>query len=832
MSLTRHLHSGWSVSAQPGQDAVPHDLRDRVFEASVPGCIHTDLLAAQAIADPYVDSNELEVAWVGRTAWRYCCTFSWSPGDFERHELVFDGLDTVASITVNGVLLGNTANMHRSYRFDVASLLREGDNELAITFEPAVAFAQAAADRLGALPHVNTDPYNFIRKMACSFGWDWGLSTVTAGIWRPVRLVSWSKARLARVRPTASVQPDGDVPVGRVVIDADVAWTDRTAAGFVLRAQLCGPGIAAVQVEVPAAEAPQAMLEAPGIALWWPHSLGAQPLYDLRVELVDAAGAILDSWCSRIGFRTVEWDTAPDEHGRAFTVSINGQPIFVRGVNWIPDDAFPSRVDRPRYADRLGQARDAHVDLIRVWGGGIYESDDFYDVCNELGLLVWQDFLFACAAYPEDPAYAAEVEAEAREAVARLMPHPSLVLWNGNNENIWGWYDWGWQEQVGDRPWGSGYYLDLLPRVVAETDPSRTYWAGSPYSGSMDVHPNDPDHGPMHIWDVWNERDYTAYRDYVPRFVSEFGYQAPPTWATLTRAVHDEVLAADSPGVLHHQKADDGNGKLARGLAPHLPEPANVDDWHYLTQVNQGRALTLGIEHFRSHRGRCMGTVWWQLNDCWPVTSWAVIDGDARPKPAFYALQRAYADRLLTVQPRGDRLCVILVNDSAQEWVTTIDVLRLSMTGTVLAVQAADVRCGPFATVEVAVDERVARPVDTAAEFLSATAGDRRTTWWFAEDRDLRLPRAELAVSVTRRTGGYDVRISSQVVVKDLCLYADRLHPAAVVNDALVTVMPGGTVELRVECPDQLNQAELASAPVLRCINDVVNSAVVPNMQG
>src|SRR5690606_37934527 len=228
-----------------------------------------------------------------------------------------------------------------------------------------------------------------------------------------------------------------------------------------------------------------------------------------------------------------------------------------------------------------------NINFLRVWGGGRYESEEFYELADELGLMVGQDFLFACAAYPEEGPYPSEVEAEARHQVVRLAPYPSLVWWTGNNENIWGFADWGWQEPLAGRSWGAGYYFDLLPRVLAELDPTRPYWPGSPYSGSRDLHPNDPAHGSMHIWDVWNSDDYLKYREYTPRFVAEFGYQGPPTYATVRQSIRDEPLAPDSPGMAHHQKAIDGDRKLQRGLEAHLPAPRDFDDWHFLTQVNQ-----------------------------------------------------------------------------------------------------------------------------------------------------------------------------------------------------------------------------------------------------
>ncbi|HEX2704623.1 MAG TPA: hypothetical protein VHM65_02600 [Candidatus Lustribacter sp.] len=553
---------------------------------------------------------------------------------------------------------------------------------------------------------------------------------------------------------------------------------------------------------------------------------GGQPTYRLSVELVDG-DMVLDRWERSIGFRDIRLDTEPDGLGAPFTIVVGGQPVFVRGVNWVPDDLFVSALTPQRYRARLSEAKAAGATLVRVWGGGIYEDDAFYDACDELGLMVWQDFLFACAAYPEEEPHRSEVEEEAREAVTRLMPHPSLVLWNGNNENLWGWFDWDWQPRLVGRTWGRGYYLDLLPRVVAETDPTRPYWPGSPWSGGFGRHPNDDAYGLVHIWDVWNTRDYTDYRRRVPRFVAEFGYQAPPTWATLARAVHDDPLAPGSPGMLHHQKADDGNGKLARGLSAHFAEPASFEDWHLLTQMNQARAVQTGVEHFRSHRGRCMGTIWWQLNDCWPVTSWSVIDGDGRRKPAWYALRAAYAPCLVTIQPRGEGLAVVLVNDSPHEWSGSLVVARRSVTGLLREEQSWPVAVAAYGASTIPLPARLAQPDDTRTEVLVADVGDRRAWWWFERDLDLDLPAPVLSAVATATERGYRVDVSARTLVRDLCLFTDRLAPDAVVDDMLVSLLPGESARFDVRTASDLDVGALTSAPVLRCLGDGAGGGLV-----
>ncbi|NEA97753.1 glycoside hydrolase family 2 protein [Streptomyces sp. SID13726] len=749
--------------------------------AVVPGCVHTDLLAAGVIPDPFLGRAETEVAWVGRREWTYERDLAATNGH-EQTDLVFDGLDTVAEILLDGRLLGRTRNMHRSHRFDVTGLA----GRLAVRFVSAYAEAEAVRGKVGERPAAYAEPYQYLRKMACSFGWDWGPTLVTAGIWRPVRLERWSTARIARVRPLVRVEQG----LGVVELAVDVERA-RVEAPLTLEATVGGERVRA------SVDGTQGVvrLEVPGVRLWWPRGYGEQPLYDVELTLLHEDRP-LDVWRRRVGFRTVGLDRSADGHGTGFTFVLNGERLFARGVNWIPDDVFPSRVTRERYRSRLRQAADAGVDLVRVWGGGIYESEDFYDACDELGLLVWQDFPFACAAYPEEQPLRGEVEAEARENVVRLMPHPSLVLWNGNNENLWGFRDWGWEALLAGDSWGEGYYLGVLPRVVAELDPTRPYTAGSPWSGSWEHHPNDPAHGTHHSWEVWNRLDHSEYRSEVPRFVAEFGWQAPPAYATLARALPGEELAADSPGMLHHQKADDGNGKLRRGLERHFAFPeGDFDRWHYLTQVNQARAVAAGIEHWRSHWPMCAGTVVWQLNDCWPVTSWAAIDGDGREKPLYHELRRLYADRLLTVRGR----VVAVVNQAAEAWTGALRLRRMSVEGTVVGSTEAEFTAQRRAVALVDVPEEL-EPVGPK-EFLVVDADGLRALYFPAPDREVPYPRPEFDVSVAPGS----VTVTARTLVRDLLLQADRLHPDARADRGLVTLLPGEEVTIGVsgwESPD------------------------------
>lgn len=804
----RALDTGWTLRHAAGD--IPDEFAEigaNPVPATVPGVVHTDLLAAGLIPDPYVDDNESRLAWIGRSDWTYRLRFDASAVDAENHDLVAEGLDTVARVVLNGVELGTTANQHRTYRWPVAALLRPEGNELEVTFRSPIAYAEEREAVLGERPHSYVHPFNTIRKSACNFGWDWGPALVTSGIWRPIGIESWTGVRIASVRPVVGV--DGDAR--RVDVHVDLEWGGRASDTEVV-AEVAGVRAAvAASVGTSSVVLP---ITATDAELWWPRGYGAQPLYELTVRAAE------QQWSRRIGFRTAELDVEADADGSPFTVIVNGRPIYIRGANWIPDDTFFTRITRESLAERFADATDAGMNLLRVWGGGIYESDDFYDLADELGVLVWQDFLLACAAYSEDRELWDEFEAEARENIARLSSHASLVVWNGGNENIWGWVDWGWRPRLKDATWGEGYYLDLFPRVVAELAPTTPYSPGSPYGFSRFVHPNDPAHGTTHIWDVWNQVDYDVYRDYRPRFVSEFGFQGPPAWSTLFSVVHDEPADPYGPLMLVHQKANDGNGKLERGLGAHIAAPQSIDDWHWATQLNQARAVRFGIEHFRSLHPLNQGAIVWQLNDCWPVISWAAVDGHGIRKPLWHALRAVYADRLATIQPRDGGLALVLHNDSDAVWDAAVSVRVLSFEG--------DVRTATDASASVPARSALALPLDVsssdpAGEFVVADMSTgERALWYFDEDPALRLSPTAVSASAQPADGGFVVRVRANSLAKDVTLLVDRADPAARVDRGLVTLLPGEEAEFRVTAPAGLDPEVFTGPLVVRSANDLV----------
>lgn len=812
----RDLGGTWELTWTAGPADTPGAVRAGSVPAQVPGEVHTALLAAGHLADPDVGFGELAQDWVGRSSWAYRRSFSWSPQPGARTDLVADGLDTVAEVYVNGRHVGAARDQHLAYRWPVEEVLAPGENTIEVRFDSAWDAALAHERAHGPLPSPYDEPYAHIRKSAANFGWDWGPHYVTAGIWRGIRLETYA-GRIDHVRPLVQLAPDhGSAEVtAHVRLDAP--------PGTRVRAELTDPagrpaGSAYGQVAGGDRElggdcevALALTVDAP--ELWWPVGLGAQPRYGLRVRL-ELDGAPLDETSVRFGVRSVALDETPDALGARWALVVNGRTVRVRGYNWIPDDTLASRATPARTAERIDQAVAGNANLLRVWGGGYFAGEDFLDACDERGMLVWHDFLFACAAYCEDEETAALVTAEAEQAVARMAAHPSLVLWCGGNETVLGRQHWGWADQIGERGWGAAYYLDVLPGVLARLDPTRPYVPNSPWSGSLEADTTAVTHGPSHLWDAWNDADYVHYRDHDPSFVSEMGWCGPAAWTTLERVLGGETPGPASPLTRHHLRAIDGMHKLTRGLQPHVPAPAEGADWHWATQLVQARAVAAGVEWLRS-RDRCAGAVVWQLNDCWPAISWSAVDFAGVEKPLWYALRHAFAPRLATVQPVAPGpthdptgtagLALTLVNDTGEEWHPEVQVLRVALDGRELARTRLTPACPPGGLLHLPLDPAVAGPGDPHAELLVVDTDAVRTTWAYRPDRALTAPRPSRTVIPATGDGALHLTVTAHTLLRDLCVFPDRLAAALglpphdlLVDESLLTLLPGESRTFRV----------------------------------
>ncbi|MFH1569557.1 MAG: glycoside hydrolase family 2 protein, partial [Gemmatimonadota bacterium] len=621
--------------------------------AQVPGCVHLDLLAAGRIEDPFYRDHEHRVQWVGERDWVYRRSFTVpaSLAACDPVRLRCEGLDTLAEIRLNGRLLARTDNMFRTWEIEVGDRLKRGRNTVEIRFASALEYARHR-DRERLLPAWGVGSHKltgggWIRKEPCNFGWDWGPMLVTCGIWRRIELVGYRTARIADL----AIRQDHGTR-GQVGLDVDLE-VEHLARGRGLRArvrvELDGREAAATEVPVRGRRA-RARLTVRRPRLWWPLGLGDQPLYRVTAELVHGDEAV-DAAARRIGLRTLALEREDDRWGQSFRFACNGVAFFAKGANWIPADPFAARVTDGDYERLLGDAAAVHMNMLRVWGGGIYEQDAFYDRCDELGICVWQDFMFACATYPAfDAAFRASVRAEAEDNVRRLRHHPSIALWCGNNELEQGLVADRWTDRA--MSWSDyGKLFDrLLPEVVGRLDPDRPYWPCSPHSPVGDrADFNNPACGDAHLWSVWHGRQpFEWYRTCQHRFNSEFGFQSFPEPRTVASYTVPEDRNITSYVMEHHQRSGIGNSTIVDYLLSWFRLPTAFDMTLWLSQILQGMAIKYAVEHWRRAMPRGMGTLYWQINDCWPVASWSSIDSLGRWKALHYMARRFYAPVLIS----------------------------------------------------------------------------------------------------------------------------------------------------------------------------------------
>ncbi len=637
------------------------DAPSDIFAAVVPGCVHTALLHAGRIEDPFAVGAEERLKWIGLSDWLYRVEFPVTANLLaaEHVELCAYHLDTLATVRVNGVEVGSADNQFRLWRWDVRAALLPGPNTLEIHFASADRWLESRfaepilRDGIDVRPLL-AKPRSFLRKMACAWGWDWGVSHPSVGILGAIRLESWSTNRLVSVQVRQRHRPG----VAELTLVPEIAHPDGVGE---LRAVLrFGGAVAATFTNH------EAIVRQP--RLWWPNGLGEQPLYDLDVELIDAAGRVLDTWSRRIGLRELRFLSEPDAIGRSFEFEVNRHRFYAKGSNWVPISPFASDSDSRRAP--LLAAHQAHLNMIRIWGGGIYEPASFYETCDELGLLVWQDFMFACANYPAfDRALLANIAAEARDQVRRLRHHACLALWCGNNEidgnqaDAWGTdpsAPWGRRRKVASWRDYDALFNGVLPAAIRELAPEQSYIPSSPHDPDDRRRHDDRTgagmwyerSGDLHFWNCWfGERPAIAQRASAPRFASEFGFQSAPVLSTL-RSIgfppEAPLAEIDSVQLAHRQRCHKGNERLLRLTAREFGGSGDtIGDFAWRTHLLEAFCLKYAIEHWRTGGGRNRGALVWQLNDFWPGFTWSTVDHSGRWKPAHHVLKRAYAPLLL-----------------------------------------------------------------------------------------------------------------------------------------------------------------------------------------
>lgn len=753
---------------------------------TVPGCVHTDLLRLNAIPDPFVGDNEARLQGLELQDWTYRRTIDVPASLLTRQsiDLVCEGLDTLATVRLNGSVVGRADNMFRRWTFPVRDQLKPGTNVLEIAFRsPVRELSDMPEYRLGLLPASN-DPVggsSFFRKAPYQFGWDWGPRFVTCGIWKPIRLVATDDPRILYVTTRQQHEPDA-AGTGRVVtLTVDVEVTSLRACRATLDANAGAAAMRAV-VDVPAGISHHSVTgRVDNPRLWWPAGSGAQALYPLVVNVAPERGTP-ECWTGRVGFRTIRLETIRDTKGVSFRFVVNGKPVFCKGASWIPCDSFPSRVTPERYRLLLQDAAECHMNMIRVWGGGIYENDTFYDLCDELGLMVWQDFMFSCSLYPADERFLQNVSEEVRHQVKRLASHPSLALWCGNNECETAVRRWYRKESM---EWGryTALFHGLLPQLCRELDPDRPYWPSSPHAIEAE-NPGTPTDGDIHVWSVWHESEpFEAYREIKARFVSEFGYQSFPALSTIRYYAGDD-LNLTAPAMAAHQKNRGGNGRILTQMLDRFRMPTGFRNFVVLSQIQQGLAMQTAVEHWRRQMPFCMGTLYWQLDDCWPVTSWSSIDYFGRPKALHYFARRFYEPFLVTTTGGDgvDPVTVHVTAESATGATGTVAWALQSYSGQRVAEGTATWTNKAAGTTAVTlvpadlylVDDRTNLQSSTSCTpwntYLSvrATMGTEtsRTVQHFAKFKDLVLPHPLLRVQSAPTPTGARVTVSTDVFAK------------------------------------------------------------------
>ncbi len=831
----RNLDSDWQFRAVANTDRA--DVKEW-HRAQVPGVVHTDLLRSSLIPDPFDRDNEFNLQWIGLADWEYQTTFQIDAATLahEHVDLVFEGLDTFADVYLNEQAILHADNMFRHWRIPAKMLLRSGPNTLRVEFHSAVEkmlpyvkslpyiLPSISSNNFGNEENIATAPYT--RKAPYQYGWDWGPRFLTEGIWQPVRLETWDTLRIENFHIH---QQNITADLANLTAELEIEASQPTTATLTLAHGAMSPaqgadGSQTLQLNAGANHVSFPLrIAAP--KLWYPVGYGPQSHYQfsatIRIGREVAARAE-----TKTGLRSIELRRVPDQWGKSFEFVVNGISVFAKGANVIPFDSFPNRVTPEIHRRILQSARDAHMNMVRQWGGGYYESDDFYDICDELGIMVWQEFMFGGDMVPGDVAFQENVRQEAVDQIKRLRDHPSIVIWCGNNEIETSWYNWGDRQkfkesiplEARDRVWQDYVILfaDVLKSAVTQYADPVPYWPSSPSANFEEV-PDNQHNGDMHYWQVWHAQaqpsDYTLQ---FPRFMTEYGFQSFPEMRTILSLAKPEDFDIHSTVMQAHQKNKGGNDRILTYMLREYRQPKDFASFVYLSQVQQAEIIKIGAEHWRRQRPRTMGSLYWQLNDCWPVASWSSIDYYGRWKALHYYARRFYDDVLISPFLHDDKVDVYVVSDKLQPISGTIHMRLLDFSGNALLDQTKDVQISAQSSaIYLSVDKAtLAAKADPHQSFLVVdleVAGKRvsRNLVFFDVMHNLELPvapRIEAAFSKTAED--YTITLRSAKLARSVDLsFADLDVETA---DNYFDLLPSEPVTIRLKSSATLDQLKTA----------------------
>jgi beta-mannosidase len=812
------LTDAWEFRQKGEQEWLPAD---------VPGGVHTDLLALGRIPDPFVGDNEKRVKWVAERDWEYHRQFTVEPELMQQPNiwLVCDGLDTLATVSLNGAELGYTKNMFRQYRWDVKAFLKAGKNDLQIAFDSPVRFAttqQSIRPMPGVSQAIPGGPY--LRKAPCQFGWDWGPQLPTIGIWKDIRLEGYESVRIEEVHLRQYHAED------KVTVEARVIIQNWDEVPYLASVHLIAPDGQVFESNgiVTGEKACTLQVEIMNPQLWWPNGYGSQPLYRVSIELRQS-DLLLDQREYQLGLRTIELCQKPDEWGRSFTFVVNGLPIFAKGSNWIPADSFPTRISDANLERLISAAAETHQNMLRVWGGGFYEDERFYDLCDRFGILVWQEFIFSCSVYPLDDAeFVENIRIEVIENIRRLRHHASLALWCGNNEMEWGWVDWGWKvpEYQDLKIAYDRFFHHTLPAWCAAEDPDHAYWPSSPSSNTPFENPNNQQQGDAHYWDVWHGRKpFTAYRSQYPRFMSEFGFQSLPPLATIRTYAEEAEWNITSYIMEQHQKNESGNALMVSQMLDSFRLPKDFESLVYLSLVLQAEGIRYGVEHWRRHPRQVSGTLYWQLNDCWPVASWSSLDYFGRWKALHYAARRFNAPLLLSIEDKPTEMDVTITSDLHEPWEGSVRWSLETLEGKVLQANVESVKVAPFDVMPVCnlnfssiLTDELRRDVVFIAELYQDEQFLARQTAFFVPTKHLNMTDPTISPQIQIEQQQIRIKLTSFSLARQVECALEGTD--VVFSDNYFDLPAGRTVEISVPLPPSWTFSQVTKALRVRSIYD------------
>ncbi|SVA21171.1 uncharacterized protein METZ01_LOCUS74025 [marine metagenome] len=787
------------------------------YPAIVPGCVHLDLIEQGLIDDPFFGENEKQVQWIGETDWIYRLYFSPSQAILEKSNIIikFNGIDTYATIYLNGHTIIEADNMFHPWEKDITGILRIGTNELIANFRsPIKEIVPSLSRKAYTLPAENdraggTSP--FTRKAPYHYGWDWGPCLVTSGIWQGVELIGWDSWNIMNVfieqnecnselvkleflvHLESKIEESGTLVISEPRSKTYNEYPIKVTGGeniFTNEINILNPD------------------------LWWPTGYGDQSLYTFDIKIKTQSK--LEQKTKRIGLRNISIKREKDERGSSFEIHVNGVAIFAKGANWIPADSFTPRLKKTEYESLLNSAVMANMNTLRVWGGGIYEPDYFYNLCDELGILVWQDFMFACSLYPGDEKFLESVKKEAQYQINRLKHHPSIVLWCGNNEIASGWLSWGWKEKLPKSVWEKDYNIlfhQVFSEVCKRLDPGRLYWPSSP-GHSLELPDSDQVYGSgdNHYWGVWHGGDeIKAFEKNIGRFMSEYGMQSFPEPKTIATFAKEEDWDIESEVIKSHQKASLGNKNITKYLNMYYPSAKDFKSYAIMSQIMQATAIKYAVETHRRNMPYCMGTLYWQLNDCWPGASWSSIDYYGNWKALHYTARKFFNPLLLSIVDDHNSIDIYIVNDFTNGSQAILNLTVQLFDGSIIKDISKQIKIPSSSSKKVLKLERneLISDFDPSALLLVGHlvqdgVNVAKNNFLFVKPKELKLPIPEIDFNYEILGTRYVISIYSKTFVHELHILCENMR--GIFTDNFFDLLPGEIVKIEFEPVDNDNE--------------------------